>query len=124
MSSPCPSNHRLTRKKTISPKDLRQEKLIMCPRDTAPGLYEDILSVFRKENIIPDIVQEAPEQLTIAGLVASGMGCAVVPECMMNIKVPGVVHRPFAGGRNMTGIALVVKKRRSVLVENFIRLTS
>lgn len=115
-----PARHPLTRKKSLSPKDLQHEKLIIYPRTGGAEVFDDVISIFRESGISPTIIQEAPEQLTTAGLVAAGMGYSIVPACMMNIKVPGIVHRPFTGGKNRTGIALVFRKQRNAVVENFI----
>jgi len=117
-----PAHHPLARKKSISPRDLQHEKLIMYPRSGGPEVFDDVISIFRDGGISPTVAQEAPDQFTTAGLVASGMGYSIVPECMMKIKVPGIVHRPFNGGKNRAGIALVFRKQRSAVVENFISM--
>jgi DNA-binding transcriptional LysR family regulator len=116
-----PAGHKLSNKSQVSPKDLREEKLIIYPRNTASGSYDDILLLFSEQNIVPEIVQEAVEQLTIAGLVATGMGYSVVPECMTKIKVPGVIHLPLKGGKNRTGMAIVAKKPLSAIASTFIK---
>lgn len=115
-----PSSHDLVKKNSISVHDLRSEKLVIYPRDTAPGSFDDILSIFAKRKIVPEIVQEATEQLTLAGLVASGMGYSIVPECMTRIKIPGVTHRPLSGGQNRTEIRVVAKKQCNSIVRNFL----
>ena len=60
--------------------------------------------------------------MTIAGLVASNMGLGIVPECMKNIKVPNVIHRPLVGTKNRTGFALITREEPDLLVEQFIDL--
>ena len=114
-----PRNHILARRKILHISDLSQEPLLIYPRNTASGSFDDIVSLFRKVGAVPKIVQEAPEQLTLAGLVASGLGYSIVPECMTKIKIPGVVHRPLAEGKGRTGIFLVVRRDATRLAANF-----
>jgi DNA-binding transcriptional LysR family regulator len=116
-----PLGHPLSKAKQLMPKDLQSEKLIIYPRNTASGSFDDILLLFRNQNITPEIIQEAPEQLTIAGLVATGMGYSIVPECMTKIRVPGVVHVKLKGGTNRTGIAIVTRKPAGAIVSSFLK---
>jgi DNA-binding transcriptional LysR family regulator len=117
-----PASHFLRTKKVLTPADLATEGLIIYPRATASGSFDDILYIFSKQGIVPNIMQEAPEQLTIAGLVASGMGYSIVPECMTHIVIPGIIHRPLKGGRNKTGMILVTKKQANATTKNFLKL--
>ncbi len=114
-----PASHRLAVRERIGPVDLKDEKLILYPRSTASGSVDDILSIFADESIVPEIVQEAVEQLTIIGLVATGMGYSIVPECMAAIPVPGVRYVAFTGGHNRTGIELVALKTASSATKAF-----
>ena len=116
-----PEDHRLTAKETVKPEDLADENLITFPRHTAPGSFDELIAIFHKRNISPRIVQEAaPEQLTIAGLVAAGVGVSIVPACMSNIKIPGLVHRPLLGGENKTGIAVLSPLKPDTVTANFL----
>lgn len=117
-----PKDHPLTAKKEIRVKDLQKEKLIFYPRsNTAPG-YDDVMNIFREKNVTPDFVQEATEQMTIAGLVGAGMGLGIVPECMASVKIANVVHRPLEGTKNRTGFAFVVRDEDDALVRQFLEM--
>ena len=116
-----PSTHPLLKKQLVSPQDLKNEKLIIYPRHSAAGSFDDVLSIFTTRKITPEIVQETVEQLTIAGLVATGMGYSIVPECMTKIRVPGVSHVPLKGGKNKTGIAIVARKDANPIVKTFLQ---
>jgi DNA-binding transcriptional LysR family regulator len=115
-----PADHPLGRKKSLSPRDLQDERLIIYPRGAGPEVFDSVISIFREGGVNPTTFQETSDQFTTAGLVASGMGYAIVPECMMKIKVPGIIHRPITGGKNRAGIALVFRKQHNAIVENFV----
>ena len=119
-----PKGHALAKKKEISVRDMAQMGMVIYPRNTVSGSYDDIMELFASEGVVPNIVQTAVEQLTIAGLVATGMGYSIVPECMVHIKVPGVVHRPLKGGRNRTGMALIFRRDAGALIRNFVKIAA
>ncbi|MEO7497817.1 MAG: LysR family transcriptional regulator [Massilia sp.] len=70
--------------------------LIIFPRAIAPGLYDAILAVFHAAGITPLIGQEAIQMQTIVSLVSAGMGIALVPRSVGNLRRPGVEYRPLA----------------------------
>lgn len=117
-----PEEHELAGQAIVSIKDLAGARLIFYPRWNSPGGYDDVMAMFREKGVEPLIYQEAAEQMTIAGLVASGMGIGVVPECMAKINIPGVVHRPLKGTQRRTGFAVVTKGDDDLLVQNFLKL--
>ncbi|WP_228893634.1 LysR family transcriptional regulator [Pseudoduganella aquatica] len=67
--------------------------LIIFPRAISPALYDAVLGVFRAAGITPVIGQEAIQMQTIVSLVSAGMGLALVPQSVSNLKRPGVEYR-------------------------------
>ena len=117
-----PERHRLEAQDQVSIKELDGERLIFYPRWNSPLGYDDVINMFKEKGVTPYIYQEATEQMTIAGLVASGMGIGIVPECMSRIKIPGVSHRKIRNTKNRTGFAFVSSRERDTLAENFLRM--
>jgi DNA-binding transcriptional LysR family regulator len=117
-----PEKHVLCGQKSVSIKNLDGERLIFYPRWNTPAGYDDVIEMFREHQVSPDIYQEATEQMTIAGLVASGMGIGIVPECMSLIKIPGVTHRLIRNTKGRTGFAFVCRREKDILVENFFKV--
>lgn len=76
---------------------LRDQPLIIFPRHIAPGLHDAILACFVDAGVTPRIAQEAIQMQTIVGLVSAGMGIALVPQSVSNLRRPGVEYRPLAG---------------------------
>ena len=81
--------------------------LIIFPRAISPSLYDAILAVFRDAGITPAIGQEAIQMQTIVSLVSAGMGIALVPASVGNLRRPGVEYRPLAQATPLveTGLA-------------------
>lgn len=67
--------------------------LIIFPRKIAPALHDTIVACFRQAGLTPEIGQEAIQMQTIVGLVSAGMGIALVPQSVSNLKRPGVVYQ-------------------------------
>ncbi len=68
------------------------QEIILFPRRIAPALHDAILSCFAQAGLTPVIGQEAIQMQTIVGLVSAGMGIALVPQSVANLKRPGVVY--------------------------------
>ena len=76
----------------LSLADCQGQSLIIFPRKIAPTFYDAILGCFQQAGITPEIGQEAIQMQTIIGLVSAGMGIALVPQSVSNLKRPGVVY--------------------------------
>lgn len=62
-------------------RELSSQPLIMFPRETSPLFNLRITAAFERETgVTPMIVQEATQIHTVMGLVAAGIGIAVVPH--------------------------------------------
>lgn len=81
--------------------------LIIFPRHISPALYDAILSVFREAGITPEVGQEAIQMQTIVSLVSAGMGLALVPQSVSNLRRPGVEYLPLVQNTPLveTGLA-------------------
>jgi DNA-binding transcriptional LysR family regulator len=83
-------------KREMDLRSLPPLPLIIFPRPISPSLYDAILAVFHAAGITPSIGQEAIQMQTIVSLVSAGMGIALVPESVSNLRRPGVEYRPLA----------------------------
>jgi len=73
--------------------DLRDEAMILYPRHAGIGLYWKVQDLCAKAGFRPNTVQEARDASTMIGLVAAGVGIAVVPSDTECIALAGVVYR-------------------------------
>ncbi|MFC5476095.1 LysR substrate-binding domain-containing protein [Paraherbaspirillum soli] len=97
----------LRAKGKIALSSLSEMPLIIFPRRIAPGFHDTILACFRAAGVTPHIGQEAIQMQTIVGLVSAGMGIALVPQSVSNLKRPGVDYRELQDNTPMveTGLA-------------------
>ncbi|BBA43036.1 LysR family transcriptional regulator [Burkholderia contaminans] len=70
--------------------------LVIFPRRLAPGFYDIITGCYGAAGETPHIGQEAIQMQTIVSLVSAGMGVALVPQSLRNLRRTGVVYRPLA----------------------------
>ncbi|MEJ0098789.1 MAG: LysR family substrate-binding domain-containing protein [Pseudomonadota bacterium] len=78
-------------------KAVSGESFIIPPREVAPGLFDLIVGECRANGFAPRISQHARQMQTVVGLVASGMGVALVPSSVRNLKRPGVQYHALRG---------------------------
>jgi DNA-binding transcriptional LysR family regulator len=99
-------------------KDLPTLPLIIFPRPIAPGLYDAILGCFRDAGLTPAIGQQAIQMQTIVSLVSAGMGLALVPQSVSNLRRPGVEYRALrdVSPQVETGLAWRRDNRSPVLL--------
>ncbi|RKF43618.1 LysR family transcriptional regulator [Paraburkholderia fungorum] len=80
----------------ISLRDVADEPLVIFPRRLAPGFYDIIMDCYGVAGLAPRIGQEAIQMQTIVSLVSAGMGVALVPQSLRNLRRTGVVYRPLS----------------------------
>ncbi|MGC4068685.1 MAG: LysR family transcriptional regulator [Polyangiaceae bacterium] len=85
--STSPSVNRLTSTELLS------QPLVIFPRETAPSLYDGILAFYYRLGITPHIAQQAIQMQTIVNLVSAGLGVALVPKSIAQLRRAGVVYR-------------------------------
>jgi DNA-binding transcriptional LysR family regulator len=105
----------------INLRTLSKDSFIVPPRDIAPGLFDATMSRCRAAGFMPRITQHARQMQTVIGLVASGMGVALVPSSVRNLKRSGVQYRELRGKPVL--IVIGILKRRGIentLRENFV----
>lgn len=94
----APNGHRLIQDgKAVDIKILSNESFIIPPRDIAPGLFDLIISRCRAAGFVPRVTQQARQMQTVISLVACGMGFALVPASVQNLRRRGVQYRTLRG---------------------------
>jgi DNA-binding transcriptional LysR family regulator len=88
-------SHPLAAKARISTTSLRTEPFISYPANAGVGIYRQILALCERAGFEPRIIQEALEPSVIMGLVAAGLGVAIVPSSLQSIKIGDVVFVPL-----------------------------
>ena len=80
----------------ISLLEVADAPLLIFPRRLAPGFYDMIMDCYGAAGLAPRIGQQAIQMQTIVSLVSAGMGVALVPQSLRNLRRTGVVYRPLA----------------------------
>jgi DNA-binding transcriptional LysR family regulator len=94
----APSGHPAAKGEgAVDLRALSKENFIVPPREIAPGLYDLIISHCRSFGFAPRITQHARQMQTVISLVSCGMGFALVPSSLRNLKRTGVRYRHLRG---------------------------
>lgn len=105
----------------LATRALAGEGFVMYPRESGTGVYDQIVALCRRAGFAPRVTQEAQAVSTIVGLVAAGLGVALVPEALRNIKVNGVVYRSLRDKGAKSAIWLVFKAGEASVPERGFR---
>lgn len=71
--------------------DLGDRPLVLFPRETAPGLFDEVLTICRRYGFVPAEIHSARDPGFAAGLVLSGTAVSLTPQT----ELPGTVWRPL-----------------------------
>ena len=99
---------------------LAAEPLVLFPREQAPGFHDLLTGRLAATGTVPRVVQDAPETITIIGLVAAGIGVSPVAASVADLALPGVVYRPLAGAPDTELVVVRARRRRSPLARAFV----
>lgn len=85
---------------------LAGERLIFFSRSVGTTLHGQFQALCGAAGFAPNITQTARENATLIGLVAAGLGIAVMPASLAQIRVAEVTHRALAEPGATTSIWL------------------
>lgn len=88
------------------------------------GLYDETVAACRAAGFSPRIGQQAPRITSTLGLVAAGLGIALVPESLQRMTMDGVVYRRLEGAHQPKAVLGLVSRRGdpSAVVRQFLSL--
>ena len=91
-----PCLHRHADAAQVDLDDLAADPLVVYPARPRPGYADQVLDLFARRGVRPASVREANEMQTALGLVAAGIGVALVPASACQGGRAGVVFRRVA----------------------------
>jgi DNA-binding transcriptional LysR family regulator len=117
-----PSGHALEALDRVSLETIADLPLIFFTRQLIPGFHAQIVELFQRVGAFPKVAQHAVHLQTIVGLVASGVGIAILPSSARRVSREGVVYRALdvPDATSWMGLAWV-EGDESKLVRNFVR---
>lgn len=86
---------------------LAELPLVIFPRRLAPAFYDIIMDCYARAGLTPRIGQEAIQMQTIVSLVSAGLGVALVPRSLCNLRRTGVVYRALRDARPVVETGLL-----------------
>jgi DNA-binding transcriptional LysR family regulator len=107
-----PIGHRLAQKRSLRLIELADESFISYkPSQPGTALHAGMMQLFGRVGIAPKVAQEAVQVQTVVGLVASGLGVALVPSRHASHSTTRVAFLPLREpAQDATiGIALAYK---------------
>lgn len=115
-----PVGHPLEALERVPVEEISELPLVFFTRRLVPGLHEQILELYGSVGAYPRVVQEAIHLQTIVGLVASGIGLAILPESARRVHREGVSYRLLDAEDASSWLGLAtLESEDSRLVENF-----
>ncbi len=119
-----PTAHPATEHDKVDLSVLKDDNIILFPRETGPNLYDLIHDVCRRAAIAPRINQVTLQFSSIINFVAAELGVSIVPASMSGLNANGVVFRPIKGQSPTTSLALACRKgNTSTVVRKFMAVT-
>ena len=101
-----PRSHPLAHAQSVGITQLQNETFVLLARTESPGVYDSLALTLSELAGNPRAVQEADDMQTLIGLVAAGIGVALVPISVSLLHRPGVVYRPLSGRAPTVELAL------------------
>ena len=87
------------------------------------GIYDETVAACRAAGFSPRVGQQAPRITSTLGLVAAGLGIALVPESMQNMRMDGVVYRRLKGPQPKAFLGLASRRSDpSAIVRQFLNV--
>lgn len=90
-----PAGHPLASRKSLRLKDLNHEPFIGYAPSRAGGLHAAVTQLLQRAGVSPTVAQEGVQVQTLIGLVASGLGLALVPTVSAAHAPKSVAFRPI-----------------------------
>jgi DNA-binding transcriptional LysR family regulator len=98
-------DHRLAGRRRVRYADLRDEDLILWPRQGAPETFDAVIEACRSAGFSPKVIQEATSAYTIIGLVSAGVGVSVLAGSYDARSGSDVVFVPISGSETTLYLA-------------------
>ena len=97
LSVVLPADHRFATRKAVKLADLAGENWVAgCGGGVCNEMLVDACA---RESFTPNVAFESDDHNVLVGLVATGVGVALLPELCLRTPPPGVAIRPVSGLR-------------------------
>jgi DNA-binding transcriptional LysR family regulator len=121
-----PAKHPLTSENYVDLASFADDPFILPARyRRVPGLYGQVTDACREAGFTPNAVQKDVWLMqTIVGLVAGGIGAALVPASVQNLRRKGVIYKTVRGLAPSVELGMVWRSDdKSAVLRSFLRVT-
>ena len=105
-----PHDHALARRQSLTVAELKGDSFIMYPREAGTGIYWQVMDLCAKAGFRPRVAREVLESSTLIGLVAAGVGIAIVPADMNCIRFEGIEYKRLADAEAYSTLYLACRE--------------
>ena len=116
-----PEDHPLaTARGVVGMDELAVHDFIIVAGEAGCGVRAQTLALCSMAGFSPRVTQECGELSTVLGLVAAGVGIAILPDCYRQIGLPAIISRDIATTGVESRFLIVAPTRpRSLATQNF-----
>tara|TARA_R110002020_G_scaffold15555_28_gene55372 strand:+ start:13905 stop:14798 length:894 start_codon:yes stop_codon:yes gene_type:complete len=101
-----PDSHPLSTRASVPLSAVASETFIFFTQERSPLLYQTINAMCQEAGFAPRVEQHATQIHTMLGLVAAGLGIAIVPEVARKLKLPNVTFCEIGDDSRTVDVAL------------------
>lgn len=113
----------LRRRGPLSLRALAERPFVVAPRANGPGLHDMIFNFCARAGFAPRVAQEAIQLQTIVSLVSAGLGVALVPASLKDLRRRGVVYRSLREPSPLLTVMLAWRRdNRNACLANFVAI--
>lgn len=101
-------DHPLAKQKRITAAVLAKQQFVAFELDAEIGFWQNITAVL-PSGTIPQIVQRAPDAISLLTLISANVGISIIPETLKNVADASVVVRNISGPPRYSANAVVYR---------------
>jgi LysR family transcriptional regulator, benzoate and cis,cis-muconate-responsive activator of ben and cat genes len=101
-----PREHRLRDASTVWLEQVAKEPFILYPSKPRPSFADQVLSLFGKHKLKPNVAIEANDIQTALGLVAADIGVTLVPQSVSRLRLGDVVFLSLADSEILSPVIM------------------
>ncbi|NIF42837.1 LysR family transcriptional regulator, partial [Burkholderia sp. Tr-862] len=111
MVAALPDGHRLARRRRIALAELADEPWVLFAAHHGPGMHARIVTACAQAGFAPRVVQQPRQMQTTAGLVAGGIGVALMPRLFVPMQPQGITFCELTGAGSPLAYELAIAYR-------------
>lgn len=108
-----PKGHRLAQRPTLALSDLADERFVLYSRRAKRQSFDEIIALCHLAGFSPRIAQEADNESTVLGLVAAGLGVAIVASSISGVRSDEIAYRQLVEPPLIVQVAVAWKEGQS-----------